>query len=735
MPNRTINQLRSDKRRLEADLNKALGTQRTTRHQALTVHETFNQKTPNGIRKKLEKVEKLILEASKPKRKIKMTVTPPPSNDQGQQQQGNNTDTNPNDNQGANRISPNTDNGKTAPSSTTDSTNPLGATSYTQPTYSGTIPTLQNTYSDLGSLFKIRNPGMPHFGTSLYGTYDSQKPNNWQRIAGHNLDTSRELATSIDPQQDAYFWQQMIQPNTQIDKELDRMKRNYEQIIQNQGIQLERGRRNLLEISMKQQTQANQAQLRGNTGEPTQQSAPIQNTQNINTGGGPPNNPFQNNLFQNNPPPQPPQPPRALFPMQYEYQMPQFGNNGPYLPMDNRPRNSYIQRLREIPIFEGDSHKTLRDFLDIVESLNEGWINEAEKTELIEAIGLKLRGEAKKAVGDLYELNFEQMKNKLLKHFSYLLNQDVIDSQLENIKQNEKETMSEYADRARKILKEKCSLYDYLTPQQKKDYERTARKAFAAGIQNAQLQKVVKQKGSSSLEEAIAFAIEMEYDTKNTIQKSELFCKYCRNNGHREIDCLHKKNNTGEIGQLVNALRSMNIINNRNFRNNPRNNSQNNWGNRQNWNNRQNFNRQNLNRQNWNYGQNSNGYNGQNTNNNSWNNRRNFNRQNWNSDQNSNNNWNNNNNRNNDQNPNWNNTQNGYNNRRNYNRNSGTENNMRNENWNTNNANNNNNGQNNNRGQRNQNQGQRNYQNNSIIQTVPLTDNEHTPNPQLESEN
>lgn len=103
-----------------------------------------------------------------------------------------------------------------------------------------------------------------------------------------------------------------------------------------------------------------------------------------------------------------------------------------------KPRDSYLRRLRLIPAFDGESYKSLRSFLDIAQALNESWINEAEKNELVDTLNLQLRGEARDVIGDLYQTSFDEMKDKLLKYFSYLVNKEVVTSQLENIRQEKK---------------------------------------------------------------------------------------------------------------------------------------------------------------------------------------------------------------------------------------------------------------------------------------------------------
>lgn len=134
------------------------------------------------------------------------------------------------------------------------------------------------------------------------------------------------------------------------------------------------------------------------------------------------------------------------------------------------------------------------------------------------------------------------------------MNKEVVTSQLENIRQNEKETMTEYCERARGLLKEKCSTYKFLSEEQKKEYDRTARRAFARGIKESSIKDRLVTRGANSLEDAISYAIEAEFDASITIPNSELYCKYCKTNGHRESNCWKKSANTNGLNQLINML-------------------------------------------------------------------------------------------------------------------------------------------------------------------------------------
>lgn len=302
-------------------------------------------------------------------------------------------------------------------------------------------------------------------------------------------------------------------------------------------------------------------------------------------------------------------------------------------PNPEKPRDSYIRRLRSIPIFNGESYQQLCDFIDISESLYNSQINSAEEYEFFEQLHLQIRGEARNTIKTTKMDDWFKIKTTLQKHFNYLANKDIITSKLENLQQEKDETISAYADRARKLLREKNILKDVnsdLTEDQKKEHNRTARRGFTRGISNTKLRDRLTTRGASSLEDAIAYAIEAENDSLNQIASAELFCKFCKVTGHREKDCFKKT--TGDLSQMIAALKSnlQNNIKNNNqsgfnnnfqrFNNNSQNRSfqnntsNNNWSNNNNWNN--NFPRNN----NSNWSGNNNNWNNNNVRNNNNNN-------------------------------------------------------------------------------------------------------------------
>lgn len=221
-----------------------------------------------------------------------------------------------------------------------------------------------------------------------------------------------------------------------------------------------------------------------------------------------------------------------------------------------RPRDTFLRRLRCIPKFNGDSFQQMKEFIDVVDSLYISATNENEESELSEQTLLQLRGEARNIIMSLNNSNWSSVKNKLLKHFNYLANKEILTSQLENAHQEENETLGAYADRVRKLLTDKNQTYSYMTEEQKLEHNRTARRAFSKGISNMKLRNRLVTRGAASLEDAIAYAIEAESDEMNYVPPSDLFCRSCNQNGHRSRNCTRSRDNNNDMNRLISALRA-----------------------------------------------------------------------------------------------------------------------------------------------------------------------------------
>lgn len=302
--------------------------------------------------------------------------------------------------------------------------------------------------------------------------------------------------------------------------------------------------------------------------------------------------------------------PRNLYSPQLDRMTPQMANRA--------CRESFLYRLKLIPVFSGKTRKDLTEFLDIADSLFSFCQTQEEYMEFIIQVTLQLRGEARTMIDN--QMEWYEIRQTLISQFNYLSNTDIINSQIENLRQQKDETVLRYAERTRELLLEKHSSYNNITSEQKQEHDRAIRKNFARGLSNEKLREKILLRGTSSLDEAISLVFEMENDFDNDIRKNELFCNFCKMNGHRMKDCRKREQNNSQMGQLINIFKSFGVNNRNNSNNYQRGN--NSGGN----NNNRNFSRNNGNgyqRNNSNFNSNRNNYNNNYGNNNNNNFRRN----------------------------------------------------------------------------------------------------------------
>lgn len=225
------------------------------------------------------------------------------------------------------------------------------------------------------------------------------------------------------------------------------------------------------------------------------------------------------------------------------------------------PRMIFLKRLNNIPEFDGETFDNLKKFVEKSETLFHSSVNDAERTELFEQILIKANGEARNVITSLDNPDWEMIKKALYSHYSHLCNKSLITTQLENLRQKKDESLTDYADRARKLLNTKNAMYTQINSDQRHEHNRIAYKAFMKGLSNTGLRERVATRGAASLENAIENAIDMDTDNQNQIPKSELYCRICRINGHREQDCRRKQSGNNSIATLVNALRNLGSVN------------------------------------------------------------------------------------------------------------------------------------------------------------------------------
>lgn len=227
----------------------------------------------------------------------------------------------------------------------------------------------------------------------------------------------------------------------------------------------------------------------------------------------------------------------------------------------DEPRVIFLKRLNNIPEFNEESFEHLKKFLEKAETLYYQATNNAEDKEWLQHILIRVNSEARNVICSLDERNWDNIKAALMKRYSYLYNKNLVNTELENLKQGQKESLSEYAERARKLLRKKISMYSYVSPEQRQDYDRYASRSFIQGLNNTNLIRQVKTRGFDSLEKAVENAIDMETDTNSEVSRTELICRFCKAIGHRERDCNRKNPENNAILSLVNALRDVGNVN------------------------------------------------------------------------------------------------------------------------------------------------------------------------------
>lgn len=110
-----------------------------------------------------------------------------------------------------------------------------------------------------------------------------------------------------------------------------------------------------------------------------------------------------------------------------------------------------------------------------------------------------------------------------------MVNKDIVNSKIENLRQEKDETLNQYVDRTRKLLQEENTIYKNLTEEQREEHNKIARRAFSIGVKDPKLKERLQIHGATSLESAIAYSIETENYISNQIADRETYCVYCRN--------------------------------------------------------------------------------------------------------------------------------------------------------------------------------------------------------------
>lgn len=174
-------------------------------------------------------------------------------------------------------------------------------------------------------------------------------------------------------------------------------------------------------------------------------------------------------------------------------------------------------------------------------------------------VAFQLRGDARSVLTN--NANWIQIKTELLSRFDHLSDLTVLDSKIANLRQEKNEGLDSYAKRALELLAEKNASFYPMPEKLRAMHEKIATDAFANGLFDKRLRDTMMVQFFSSLKEVISRSLAVETKLKNTIQRREMCCSFCKNIGHLEFECQNKENNSTPMGQLVTAIKSLTVSN------------------------------------------------------------------------------------------------------------------------------------------------------------------------------
>lgn len=242
-------------------------------------------------------------------------------------------------------------------------------------------------------------------------------------------------------------------------------------------------------------------------------------------------------------------------------------------------RDRFERVLEKITIFDGKSDESLKRFIATA-SIADGKVDTDWKRELFtEELVRKVPIDAVTVVKHYSGENWREVAHILNEKYEHFHKSGtVLKSQIENLKQKPKESISEFAERARNLVQSRCSLYS--SRDMHDEINSTAAKAFKRGLANAKFREIALNRATNSLETSIRDVLEIESDNQAAgIPTEDQYCRYCKRTGHTIANCLKKPKEGDDVARVTGILSALNLNfqggNNQN-RNNTRNQYQNN---------------------------------------------------------------------------------------------------------------------------------------------------------------
>lgn len=114
-------------------------------------------------------------------------------------------------------------------------------------------------------------------------------------------------------------------------------------------------------------------------------------------------------------------------------------------------------------------------------------------------------------------------------------------ARLNELHQKYNESIFEYAERTKQILKDFELYYGEMSPDHKMDLQDRIKEKFEEGVSNGFIKKALITRVTEKLNESINIALRLQHHLDRAPKPSEIICNFCNIRGHRQVECRTKQ--------------------------------------------------------------------------------------------------------------------------------------------------------------------------------------------------
>lgn len=252
-------------------------------------------------------------------------------------------------------------------------------------------------------------------------------------------------------------------------------------------------------------------------------------------------------------------------------QVPIIQNN----PAMNNAQEYIVSIVELLPAYDGKSDVNV--YLQKIE-LVRPQIPDASLPFFLTLIKLKLEGTAATHIAGINCPTVEIFSDALRDRFQFLQRVENYQVQLATMRQDQKEKMTDYANRITKVLNKLNQAFTNetgipLTPEIIAMNNRQGIQTFIDGLSHTELRMTLRLRAFDSIAEAITAALEIKTRITNTQSNTPTYrpaivCNYCKRTGHVDRDCRSKAYQNDNRNPLQNQYVPNNLNNGNRFPNN-----------------------------------------------------------------------------------------------------------------------------------------------------------------------